>query len=334
MTKADELLERGHRTLDWAGSLLTKDGAFAGAGDVINAYYKSVVVFTTGGRVHQARAIAGHVARTFHRDGDFNGRPGDPTAVTLSNYRNAWLGRGMQALGRFDIANAVARHLVGQVHPGHGGIPAMPFQPEGAREYDWGTTGSAILGLMALGRWDAAIAAGGFLRQMVLDQPVTRGKLFLRRDANGDLMRAETRIGLATTYAIDIGATGQIYWYLGIAMNAFAGLYQGTGDPKWREAGYAVFDLFECCHPEVYEIISNGKVAWGLAAMAGATGDQRFAKAALDVWDWHCRVQYPDGRWLRVGQIASLDEQPLHVTLDTSLERAFYMFELARTLDI
>lgn len=334
MTKADELLERGHRTLAWASGILNDQGAFAGADDAINAYYKSVLAFTTAGRVHEARRIAAYIDATFHRDGDFNRRPEDPTSGGLANYRNGWLGRGMQALGRFDIANAVSRHLIAELHPGHGGISALPFQPEAEREYDWGTTGADALAFMALGRWDAAERAGEFMRGMVEEQPLTKGKLYLRRGADGALIRGDQRVGLATTYSIDIGAQGQIYWYLGMAMNVFAGLYMGTGDARWRDAGYKVFEYFENCDSEVFEVISNGKVAWGLAAMYRATGDLRFSQAALDTWAWHCRIQEPDGRWLRVGQIASIDEQPVHITLDTSLERAFYMFELSRTLDI
>jgi hypothetical protein len=334
MLTAETMLARGHLALDWAAGLVTEADGFRGAGDVINAYYKSVVAFTAGGRVKQARQIAAYLDERFLKDGDFNGRAGDPTAGGLANYRNGWLARGLHALGRYDMSAPVADLIEANQHPGHGGLATQAFQPEEAREYDWGSTGSAILSLLAMGRTGAAIRGGEFLIGMIEEQPATRGMLHLRRGADGQLMRTNIRQGLATSYGIDIGARGQIYWYLGIAMNAFANLLLATGEPRWREAGYRVFSCFENCDQEVYETISNGKVAWGLAGMFAATGDRMFARHALDCWAWHCRIQSPDGRWLRVGQIASLDEQPLHVTLDTTLERAFYMFELSRTLDV
>lgn len=334
MLTAEKMLARGHLALDWAATLVDEAEGFVGAGQVINAYYKSVIAFTSGGRVVEARKIAAHVKRTFLQGGDVNGRPDDPTAGGLANYRNAWVGRGLHALGRYDMSIPIADFLETQMHPDHGGLAMVPHLPEAQREYEWGSTGSAVLSLLAMGRVAAAIRGGTFLRAMVEEQPVSRGLLLLRRGADGRLIRSTERQGLATIYAIDVGATGQIYWYLGIALNSFANLYLATGDKAWIDAGYRVLAILEACDDEYLTSISNGKVAWGLAGMYAATRDPRFARLALDCWSWHHDIQSPDGRWLRVGQIASLDEQPLHVTLDTTLERAFYMFELSRTLDV
>jgi len=334
MLTAEKMLARGHLALDWAAALVDEAEGFTGAGKVINAYYKSVVAFATGGRVAEARKIAGFVQKTFLAGGNVNGRKDDPTAGGLANYRNAWIGRGLHALGRYDMSVPIGDFIETQMHPGHGGLAMLPHLPEAQREYEWGSTGSAVLSLLAMGRIAAAIRGGQFLRGMVEEQPVTRGLLLLRRDANGRLIESTERQGLATIYAIDVGARGQIYWYLGIAMNAFANLYLATGDRSWIDAGYKVHGILEGCDPEYLTNISNGKVAWGLAGMYAATRDPRFAQLALECWSWHYDIQSPDGRWLRVGQIASLDEQPLHVTLDTTLERAFYMFELSRTLDV
>ena len=145
---------------------------------------------------------------------------------------------------------------------------------------------------------------------------------------------ADAEPGETTVYNINIGTSGQVYWYLGIALNAFARLFLATGDMRWRDAGYKVYEYFNNCADDVYESITNGKVAWGLGWMYAATRDPQFSKAAQEVWDWHCQIQDEDGYWLRRGQFKNYDEQPLHVTLDTTFERAFYMLELARTLDI
>lgn len=334
MFTADDLLARGHLALDWAAGLVEGDAGFRGAGTHINAYYKSVVAFTTGGRVREARLLADHVRRVYWKDGNANTHPDDPTAKGLANYRSAWLGRGLHVLGRYDMARATGDFVVGQMHPETGGLAALPNVPEAEREYCWGSTGSAVLALLAMGRVADAARGGGFIADLIYEQNVTTGKIYLRRGADGQIIRDDRREGLALGYAIDIGTPGQIYWYLGMAMNVFGNLYLATGDDRWREAGYEAFALFKACADDVYRIISNGKVAWGLGAMYAATKDPQFADEAQKVWAWHYEIQSPDGRWLRVGQFDSFDDQPLHVTLDTTLERAFYMFELSRTLDI
>lgn len=334
MLTADKMLARGQKSLDWAAGLVDEEQGFRGAGNIINGYYKSLVAFTTGGRMREARIMADFVDRVFLKDGDLNGRADDPTTKGFSNYRNAWAARGTHVLGRYDMSGALADTVERNLHPGFGGLAAIPGLPEQQREYCWGSTGSGILGLMAAGRWEAAARGGEFLIGMIDEQPVTTGKLYLRRRADGTLITADTREGLALTYSIDIGTPGQIYWYLGIAMNSFANLYLATEDKKWIDAGYKVLEYFKNCADDIYEIISNGKVAWGLGAMYAATKDRQFAKLTQDVWAWHYNIQSEDGRWLRVGQFDSFEEQPLHITLDTTLERAFYMFELSRTLDV
>lgn len=335
MLTAAEMLERGHRTLDWATGILNGDEGFRGAERLINGHYKATTAFMAGGRVAEARKLARHLDKTFRTDGDFHGVTDDPTNVGLRTYRNAWIARGLHVLGRYDMSVATADFLSALVDPTTGGMPMNHTTGPNEKELEWGTTGSSALAFMMMGRWQEAIRCGEFLLGMLEEQPGESGLIYLRRRAkDGKLIREVERQGLATVYSIDIGGTGQIYWYLGIAMNTFAGLLMATGEERWREGGYRLLTLMKACSEEIYESISNGKVCWGLAGMYAATRDPQFMKMALEAWAWHCAIQAPDGRWLRVGQIASLEEQPLHVTLDTSLERAFYMFELSRTLDV
>jgi hypothetical protein len=334
MLTADDMLKRGHLSLDWATGILNGENGFKGAEKNINGHYKATIAFMAGGRVREARNVAKHLHTTFWDDGDFHAVKDDPTATGLRNYRNAWVARGMHSLGRFDLAVRAADRLVSQQDATYGGFPAGQVGDAATSELDWGSTGSAVLSLMAMGRWESAIKGGDFLINMMKDQPETKGHLFLRRRMDGTLVKEEIKEGLANAYWINIGETGQIYWYLGIAMNVFSGLHLATGDKKWAEAGYNVLEYFNNCNEEIYETVSNGKVAWGLGAMYAATRDQKFAKLAQDVWAWHYNIQNSDGRWLRKGQIESLEVQPMHITLDTTLERCFYMFELSRTLDV
>ncbi|MEM8588583.1 MAG: hypothetical protein AAGG65_11025 [Pseudomonadota bacterium] len=334
MTTSDFYLKRGQLALGWAASLVDPDIGFQGAGNVINAYYKSIVAMTTGARIREARVLAQFVERTFYKDGDVNTLPDDPTAQGLANYRCAWIGRGLQVLGRYDMAANIGRLVESQMHPVTGGLATLANQPPADRVYCLGSTGSAVLAFLAMGKVEAARRGGAFIAGLLDEQPVTKGKFYLLRNADGEIIREDRKQGLAMVSSIDIGTPGQVYWYIGMAMNACASLYLATGEQRWLDAGHKAYALFQHCADDIYRIISNGKVAWGLGWMHLATRDPAFAKAAQDVWAWHCDIQADDGRWLRVGQFDSLDVQPLHITLDTTLERAFYMFELSRTLDI
>jgi hypothetical protein len=199
------LLKRGHRALDWAAGLVDPDEGFRDAGPVINGDCKSVVAFTAGARLREARLIADHVQRAFWRDGDVNTRAEDPTAGGLGNCRNARLGRGFHALGRYDLSVPTGAFLAGQLHPQTGGLAALPGKPEAEREYCWGSTGSAVLGLLAMGRIDDARRAGGFIADLLDEQPRDKGKICLRRGADGAILREDRREDLALGYSIDIG---------------------------------------------------------------------------------------------------------------------------------
>ena len=334
MSLSESYLKQGHLALDWASTLVNPKTGFDGAGNLVNGYYKSIVAMTTGARIAEARVLAKFVEQTFYRDGDINTLPDDPTSKGLANYRTAWAGRGLQVLGRYDMSNTIGRFIEGQMHPTTGGLATLAHEPLADRVYCLGSTGSAVLALLAMGRVEAARRGGAFIAGLLDEQPITKGKFYLLRNADGEIIREDRKTGLAMVSSINIGTPGQVYWYIGMAMNACASLYLATGEDRWREAGYKAYALFQNCADDIYQIISNGKVAWGLGWMHAATGDAQFSKAAQEVWAWHCDIQADDGRWLRVGQFDSLDVQPLHITLDTTMERAFYMFELSRTLDI
>ena len=43
-------------------------------------------------------------------------------------------------------------------------------------------------------------------------------------------------------------------------------------------------------------------------------------------------TQTENGLWIRRPEYSSINDQPLETTIDTSLERAFYMFQLAKAI--
>ena len=112
----------------------------------------------------------------------------------------------------------------------------------------------------------------------------------------------------------------------------FADLYALTGDDKWLAAAEKLYDTVMKCHDEIYSVITNRKAAWGAAQLYSVTGDAKYAKLSLDIWQWTMDTQTPEGLWLRHPEYSSLEEQPLEFTVDAAVESGLYMFELARSL--
>ena len=50
------------------------------------------------------------------------------------------------------------------------------------------------------------------------------------------------------------------------------------------------------------------------------------------IWRWVMETQTENGLWIRRPEYNSINDQPLDITIDTSLERAFYMFQLAKAI--
>jgi hypothetical protein len=305
MFTAKQLVEAGFRTMDWAANLLNENGTFDGIENSIRAYYKAPMAFAVSGRVGEATAITNHLKKTFFNKGDFHGARGDPTSDGHKNYRNAWIGRGLHILGFYDLSVPTGDFLESEMDDTYGGVLTDSAIIGGEREMDWGATCSTNLALMTMGRMDAAVRCGDYLVDMLREQSNNENILYLRRAGDGQVIHDLTGRP-ATDYSIKLGATGQVYWYLGMSLVVFAGLYRATGDAKWRDAADKIFSHVSKCDDEVYATITNGKVAWGAGAMFAATGDAKFGRLSDMIWTWVFETQTPEGLWIRKTRLSNV----------------------------
>ena len=270
------------------------------------------------------QAVEMHLRRRFFEGGDFHANTA-AEVLSFKNYRNGWIVRGLQMLGFSEMATVAGNYLEAEVVPKFGGVVSEPFEP-GARVMDWGTTCSAIKALLCLGRNDTAIRCGEYLLDTLSNQPHS-DRFLLKRSLAGEYLEEND-----PTVVIEIGGTDQIYFPLGFGMLVFADLYALTGDDKWLAAAEKLYDTVMKCHDEIYSVITNRKAAWGAAQLYAVTGDAKYAKLSLDIWQWTMDTQTPEGLWLRHPEYSSLEEQPLEFTVDAAVESGLYMFELARSL--
>ena len=133
-------------------------------------------------------------------------------------------------------------------------------------------------------------------------------------------------------YKLDLGATDQVYWPLGICMAALARLSQITQDSSFLTTCDILFDWANKCAPGAFNDLTAAKVGWGCSELFAATGQLKFKISAEQVATMLIDTQTPVGGWLRRPTISKIEDQPIHVTLDTTLERVCWLLHIARNL--
>lgn len=328
--RAQQLLASGQRTLAWAATLLDEAG-FAGANDDIAAHYKATAAFVLGGRQDAATRVADHLGRRFHDRGDFHANRRDATARTGgANYRNAWIVRGLHLLGRYELSEAGFTHLQAQLDDRTGGCQLRPSGWGGDPEIDFGTTCAAAITFLAGGRIHDAKRCGAFLARCVAEQLTSGKRLHLRFTTAGNAIRPTT--GGSAPFVIDAESPPdqQLYWPLGMALTAFARLSRATGANDWQKPADLLLDFIIACGPGVASHITNGKIAWGLGEMSLVAQSPAYRTLAEAFLRNILEAQEASGVWVRRPQYATEQTQPIATSLDTSLERASYMFDLAK----
>lgn len=333
MTRAETYDRAAARTAAWACSLLEPAG-FRGCAPNVLAYYKAPVGLLHTGHAGLAAKALGIAERLFFRDGDFHGHPEDPTPRQGRTYRNGWLAWGAHGLGAFHLSEPTLDRLAAALHPRTGGAPDDDSASEAQRVYPAGGTASVANALLAAGRTADAARAGRFLKDLFDAQSTEATRILLVRDAQGALIdpREQRLTGGSEGFVFDLGQPAQICWIFGFSLRVFARLYRATGDSSWLSSADRIGGWLQRAHPSLDTNITNAKVAWGAAEMYGATGQREWFDLARRIGDWVASQQDDNGVWVRRPQFASAREQPLPVSLDTSIERMFYMLDIQRAL--
>jgi hypothetical protein len=325
-------LECAAGALAWAGGLLGPDGSFAGAEDSVGAYYLAPLAFANGGRIDRANLICEYVRERFYRDGDINERAGEP-ASQVANFRNAFLGVSAQRVGVWDMAIAIADGLERRQHPQLGGFANHNID-DATRALDIGSSAAALICLLTAGRIGAARRAGDFIcEQMINTQPQPERRVLLRRTWDGDWI-TDFSESEAARHQIELGVSGQIYWFLGITMAALGQLYLASGENHYLQSARRVFGWVLDCHPGSFADLTAAKVGWGASVMYAATREEQFAVRSRYVSHVLCATRLPEGVWLRRPAVTKLADQDVATSLDTTLERVCWLIEMTRNVQL
>jgi len=100
---------------------------------------------------------------------------------------------------------------------------------------------------------------------------------------------------------------------------------ESPGDVAHLEAARDYLDFALSCRGNLRTFYFSHKVAWGAAALARITGDQRCVELATAIADHLLEIQDPSGAWLT--------DQPPHTTFDQTAEIAIWLKEISAELE-
>lgn len=335
MLSKDKVQQSIQRTVHWALALLGKDG-FAGAEGQLLALYKAPMVFCAAGCAEAAARTLNAAVVCGYRDGDFHVSQTVQAAIRGRSYRNAWLAWGANALGAYDLSNPTLDRLDRALQKNGHGIPDDDEAEPAELVYTAGATAQAANVFLACGRLQAAERAGYFLADLVLEQAEASDQILLARDASGHLLAQELidQDETSSSWSFRFAHPNPVCWVVGLMLRVFARLFRATGDKTWLKAAEAIHGLLKRAHESAYSNITSAKLAWGAAEMAGVTGSASWQNMAQSIGGWLLTQQGDDGIWVRRPQYQTSSDQPLAVSIDTSLERLFYLIDINRALSM
>jgi hypothetical protein len=171
------------------------------------------------------------------------------------------------------------------------------------------------------------------MKDLIMAQPHDATVLGLACNGSGQTLRPQEVVhGIAhKLYFLYPGQLGQVYWPLGFTIKVLAQLYRDTGQSTWLDPAKRIAQWLQRCTDECTSSISSAKIGWGAGEMFAATGDRIWSDMAASALHTIVRTQTPQGIWMRPDFPAWLP-QPLVVSVDTAIERMYYLTRVPAAL--
>jgi hypothetical protein len=311
--------------------LQNSDGSFAKTEHMVFGHYKAPISLSTAGYKKEAEMSLDYIVDRFMEDWDFNKGFCDVSMPLLDNYRNAWIIWGAHVLGRKDVWEPATDYLESCLHPHLGGMPGRKEYHPVESIMDWATSALCAVAFTHVGRLDAARSCCQFLEGMLDSQPEPDDRLYLRKTVDGKIIHFFPP-AMSTDFKIEFKQPNQLVWYFGAGMAAFGYLYEKTKEDHYLKQAQRIFNLTKKCHPEVYTVLSSGKIGWGTCVLYSVTGDQAYKDIMLTVGNHLIRTQTDEGGWVRYPLFTSWAAQPPVFGIEATHERSMWLHMMADVL--
>jgi hypothetical protein len=299
------------------------------------AHYKAPYLMAVTGQRERSAHYANLLEKSYLReDGDFRmsaevkgwqHMPASPGNRYI--YGNGWAIAGLQKIGAYGAVAKALPFIQKFQDPKTGGFCSrydIATQKVDPSRMDTSSTCSALLALLACGRFEAAVKAGDFLVRMIEDQPQKDKYFFTTYEAGKGIFTDVFHNEDATAFnsrkhycvSTEKDALYEIVWFLGMPMKLLGNLFDLTGDRKYLEAADAYFQFFNKLSEGRWHNNSGTKIMWGAAELYALTGREDYRAAAERYLTWLLDSQHEQGVWVHSLWYKSLAEQPFQATLD------------------
>lgn len=317
--------------MDW---LLSQEEDIGKITDFAAHYKAPYLMAVTGQRERSADYVKLLEKSYLRKDGDFRMSadvkgwqhlPASPGNRYI--YGNGWAIAGLQKIGAYGIVNKALPFLQSFQDSKSGGFYSrydIVSEKIDVSRVDTSSTCSAILALLACGRFEEAIKGGDFLLRMIEDQP-QRDKFFyttyetdrgILTDVfhNEDAKAFNGRKHFCVSTEHD--ALYEMVWYIGMPMKILGNLYDVTGDSKYLEGADSYFKFFNALSEGKWHNNSGTKIMWGAAELFALTGKAVYKETTEKYLTWLLDTQHKQGVWVHALWYESLEQQPFQATLD------------------
>ncbi|HZQ37829.1 MAG TPA: GMC family oxidoreductase N-terminal domain-containing protein [Dehalococcoidia bacterium] len=277
------------------------DGLVGDESAGLGGFYKATYALAAAGRSRAAGRMV-HWLREHAAtpEGDFAGAWHRGGLADVYPYGNAWIAAGLLRAGAFDLCGRALDFLATLQDPRSGGLRTRVDRegPEVRQE----VMSSAMAGIAALigGRLEIADGVARFLRTILAAQPRPAEMLcHVYTPADGVITQfPEQRAG---EFAVIASLPRQAYFMYGIGAAFMTGYAFARDDHAALEDAAAFLLPAHHATAAMYETAQVGKVAWGAALLAGASGDALQRDLALRAAGALLAQQNPDGSWDNTG---------------------------------
>ncbi|GEM_PF-14068 len=277
------------------------DGLVGDESAGLGGFYKATYALAAAGRTRAAgRMVSWLRKHAATSEGDFAGAWERGGLAYVYPYGNAWIAAGLQRAGAFDLGGRALDFLATLQDPQSGGLRTRIDRegPEVRQE----VMSSAMAGIAALigGRLDIADGVARFLRTVLAAQPRPAEMLCHGyTPARGVITEfPEERAG---EFAVIAKRPLQAYFMYGIGAAFMTGYAQARDERRALDDAAAFLLPAYNAANAMYETAQVGKVAWGAALLAGATGDAAQRALAIRAAEALIAQQNPDGSWDNTG---------------------------------
>ncbi len=215
-------------------------------------------------------------------------------------YANGWLLLAALELEEAELAQQLFEFLKIHINKQTGGVAT---RPNSEATYSEDPLTSSFLGLAAVEIKDKALS-DNILNYLIrwIDQQDQKGCLWLRTAADGSIIKNIQPWNDPKTCKINIGVTGESYYFLGAICFFLANHYSVFGNKKIFSLAKRIVEILEITGEKALSSIWAAKVAPGCTALYSISGELRYLAAALPVINTVLQSQDKEGFWIKDNQ--------------------------------